>query len=450
MKRLAIEVEDHPLEYGKFEGIIPAKQYGAGVVMLWDKGEYEMDKPPMEAYQKGNLTFLLKGQKLKGKWTLVQIKNQPKQWLLIKAKDIYAQPVKKLDITETETKSALTHRTMEEIGANSPSYSNDSASKKNLKKAKKSHMLTVVHPQLATLADKAPAGDKWLHEIKLDGYRIICFIKKGIIKLMTRNQNDWTEKFPFLVKEIKALSIDEAVLDGEVVAYNEKTSNFQLLQNLLHLKETSRLIYHVFDILYDSQRGDITQLPLIKRKEILHRLIPSRKKDRTVQFSDYIIGNGEVVYRKACQFHFEGIISKRLQSSYVQKRTTDWLKIKCVKRQEFVVAGFTTPQGKRKYFGSLLLGVYAADKKLHYCGHVGTGFTEESLEIMWKLLKKYRTTLRPFIDIPRTIRNVFWVKPRIVVEIEFLEWTEEGVLRHPSFKGIRNDKPPKDIIRETV
>jgi bifunctional non-homologous end joining protein LigD len=445
VKRLAIEVEDHPLEYGKFEGIIPKKQYGAGVVMLWDKGNYQLShNNPVNAYQKGDLTFTLKGKKLKGIWKLIRIKNRPKQWLLIKVQDTYAQPIEKVDITASASKSILTHRTLEEIEADHNKLT--AAHKKELNAIKKEKLPARVYPELATLVDKVPTGNEWLHEVKFDGYRLVCFIKQGTITLLTRNQQDWTKKLPLLIKELNALSIDQAILDGELVALNEKHQpNFQLLQNLIHRADTSTLIYYVFDLLYYDYH-DLTKLPLIERKAKLHQLIPT-SDSTVVKVNDYVIGQGKTVYKKACQFRLEGIISKSVQSTYIQKRTRDWLKVKCVKQQEFVVGGFTRPQGKREYFGSLLLGVYVSGNRLQYCGRVGTGFTQESLETLWRLLKKYQTPLNPFMNKP-ALANVFWVKPHLVIEVAFSEWTREGLLRHPSFKGVRSDKSYKEVTRE--
>jgi bifunctional non-homologous end joining protein LigD len=219
-----------------------------------------------------------------------------------------------------------------------------------------------------------------------------------------------------------------------------------LLQNALSEKDSSSMIYYVFDLIY-SDGYNLTNTPLVERKKLLNELIPSVSSP-SVRYSDHVIGNGPAVFKNACKLHLEGIISKAADSPYTQKRTRDWLKIKCISRQEFVIGGFTKPKGSRKFFGSLLLGYYGKDKKLHYCGHVGTGFNEESLSQLAKKLEAVKTTKMPFVAIPKDVKNATWVKPNLVAEVKFLEWTRDGILRHPSFKGLREDKSPKKIIRE--
>lgn len=452
VKRLAVHVEDHPLEYGSFEGIIPAGQYGGGTVMLWDEGAWEyQDENYYEDYQKGSLTFVLKGKKLKGLWKLIQIKNDPKNWLLLKINDRYAASAGK-DITIVKPKSVISHRTIEQIAGHLPKKTAKqlSSNSKKIKKISppKSAIPASIHPQLATLVNQPPAGDQWLHEIKFDGYRLLCVINKKKIKWMTRNQKDWTKKFSALTKAIRELTIATAILDGEVVAINEHEQfDFQLLQNSINEHNTTQLVYYVFDIIYHDG-VDLTTKPLLERKHLLQQLI-TNKNMTLVRYSEHIIGNGKVVFEKACQIGLEGIISKRTNSPYVQKRTRFWLKSKCLKRQEFVVGGFTKPRGERQHFGSLLLGVYATDKnKLSYCGHVGTGFSEATLKMLAQVLSKHKTTHMPFAKRPPDINNVTWIKPEIIVEVEFSGWTQDKVLRHPSFKGIRSDKPPKEIVVE--
>lgn len=304
-----------------------------------------------------------------------------------------------------------------------------------------------ITPQLATLVSKPPASDEWLHEIKLDGYRLICFIKNNIVRLMTRGHQDWTAKFPNLVKKIKELNLPNAILDGEVVALDKnQRSDFQLLQNLIHEKDTSALVYYIFDLIY-YDKYDLSETPLLERKNLLEKIIAGG--DTILRYSDHLIGNGQAVFEKACTFSLEGIVSKNINSFYMQKRTHNWLKIKCVKRQEFVIGGFTKPGGKRSHFGSLLLGIYDKKKNFQYCGHVGTGFTEQTLKTVAKLLESYKTTHMPFTKKPPKIKNVSWVEPRIVAEVEFAEWTRDGILRQASFKGIRTDKSPKKIIKES-
>jgi bifunctional non-homologous end joining protein LigD len=440
VKRLAVHVEDHPVEYGSFEGIIPQGQYGGGTVMLWDTGEWQSeDSNPAQAYEKGHLKFTLKGGKLKGLWKLVRIQKDPKNWLLIKAKDKYAK-ASPFDITVSKTKSIISNKSMEKIAAAPAETWSSNTSQKNSAQPKE------ISPQLATLVDEPPAGDDWLHEIKFDGYRLLCFIKNGKVTLMTRGKKNWTHKFPTLVSALTRLKLPDVILDGEVVALDdEHHSNFQLLQNNLRDKNSDSIVYYIFDLIYQGTQ-DLSQKPLLERKSLLKKLIP-KKKNSILQYSDHIIGNGDTIFKKSCALDLEGIISKNINSKYMQKRSSNWLKVKCHKRQEFVIGGFTSPGGQRQHFGSLLIGVYAK-KEFVYCGHVGTGFKAATLKMLGTLLKNNITKSMPFQKQPPAIKNVSWVKPNIVIEVEFTEWTLDGVLRHPSFKGVRKDKSPKLIIKE--
>ncbi len=459
IKRLAVQVEDHPVEYGTFEGVIPAGQYGGGTVMLWDAGSWAcVDQNPNAAYKKGHLNLILKGKKLKGLWHLVRLKNDPKNWLFFKANDKYAQPKKNYNIIEKKPSSIISGHSLEEI---SDQYANKNKPKikqgpitkiqtklnNHIKKSKKTAMPTIIHPELATLADTPPIGNQWCHEIKYDGYRIISFIKNKKIKLTTRNQKAWTKKFPTLVKALQHLAINQAILDGELVALDKKgRSNFQLLQDSIKNKESSALAYYIFDLLH-YEGSDLTSLSLLKRKQQLQLLIPN--SSTVLLYSDHTVGKGKPLFKKACQLALEGIVSKDIDSPYIQKRSRSWLKIKCNKRQEFIVVGFTAAKGKRPYFGALLLAVYARNKQLQFCGHVGTGFTEDTLKNMYQLLNKFKTT-QSQVKITSAIRQVTWVKPRIIVEVEFSEWTKKGLLRHPRFKGLRYDKKANQITREKI
>jgi len=452
-KRLAVHVEDHPLSYGDFEGTIPKGEYGGGSVMVWDLGTWEEETD--NGYKNGILTFTLHGHKLKGKWKLIQIKQDPKNWLLIKVQDKYAKNKNDYDITVEKPLSVATGRNMDQIAKNTTpknkkktqKKSNTALIKKILKKfdLKKSKFPDTVKPQLATLVDKAPASDHWLHEIKYDGYRLLCHINQKI-KMLTRGQLDWANKFKPLVADVEQLNLNETILDGELVAIDEnKSSNFQQLQNAIHSQHTENLIYYVFDILY-YEGYDLRALPLIERKKILKALLP--KTDLAIQYSDHIIGNGQTVYEKACDLSYEGIISKEIQSPYLQKRTKNWLKVKCMGRQEFLVCGFTQAQGSRAYFGSLILGYYDNKNVLRYAGHVGTGFNATSLKEINTQLQKLKTKICPFKTAVKEPNLASWVKPKLVIEVEFREWTSEEILRHPSFKGIRLDKPAVNVNKE--
>ena len=503
VKRLAVHVEDHPIEYGSFEGIIPKGQYGGGTVMLWDQGTWIENKEAGKGYHKGNISFTLKGKKLKGEWKLIQLKNDPKNWLLIKVKDKEAKNesdynvlekkplsiVSKKSMAQIEIKSSKTWNSNKRETASSKSTEQPSskttasiskqvsskitsttskvssakskngphvkisaishaAAKKIIRslKLKQSSIPKIIHPQLCTLVKKIPTDDHWLHELKFDGYRLICTIKDEI-KLTTRGGLDWTHKFINIIQSIEKLKLHQCVLDGEIVVLNENNqSNFQSLQNAIHEHIGSPIIYYVFDVLY-YDGFDLTDVPLLIRKEVLQKLLPPSQSGN-IRYSDHVIGHGELFLRKLCTLGLEGVVSKKLDSPYFQQRTKSWVKTKCINRQEFVVGGYTLGQGSRQHLGSLILGYYE-NNNLIYCGHVGTGFNDASLKEIYQFLKKNAVDASPFQEpFPKNKGNR-WVKPKMVVEVEFREWTSEGILRHPSFKGIREDKSPKSITRES-
>lgn len=464
VKRLAVHVEDHPLAYGDFEGIIPEGQYGGGTVMLWDKGEWICDEANADAaYKKGHLSFILKGKKLKGRWKLIRIRHDDKTWLLMKAKDDYAEPLKRYNITEKEPDSVKSGESIENIAENFQSVwgkkgvEKKSSRKKNKKNStflipalslKKSPFPKQISPELATLVDHPPQGQEWIHEIKLDGYRLIAFKKNGKTQLFTRHHNNWTDKFKNLVQALDNLSIKNVIFDGEVTLLdkNQKT-NFQLLQNSIKQGTPADFVYYIFDLLY-LDNYNLTSLPLIERKKLLQSLLPA--DDLILRYNDHVQGQGKEVFAKSCELGLEGIVSKLAQSPYSQKRSKNWLKIKCVKRQEFVIGGFTQPKHSRKYFGSLLLGTYSDNNELIYNGNVGTGFTQASLESVYEALMKYKTIKMPFKNTPPASKGATWVRPNLVAEVEFTEWTDENHLRHPSFKGLRKDKPTKQIVKELI
>lgn len=304
-----------------------------------------------------------------------------------------------------------------------------------------------VKPQLATLVDKAPEGSEWLHEIKLDGYRILAFIQDKKIHLKTRNNNDWTSYLSSIEQALKKLSLQRVILDGELVLLDKHGySDFQLLQNTIKVNTNAPYVYYIFDILYYDQ-FDLRSLPLLKRKQILKELLAGENK--TLRYSDHIIGNGGFLFQQSCDLSLEGIISKRIDSPYLSKRSNTWLKVKCQHRQEFIITGYVPSKGRRHYFRSLFLGVYNEYGGLEYVGKVGTGFTEESLKEIFTLLQKEPPTNKsPFNKEIANSHEVVWVTPMWVVEVEFTEWTEEGYLRHPSFKGLRLDKKPDEVVKE--
>jgi bifunctional non-homologous end joining protein LigD len=443
-KRLAVHVEDHPVEYGSFEGVIPAEEYGAGTVMLWDQGIWIPEGDPEADYRKGRLHFQIQGKRLGGRWTLFKMKDDEKHWLLVKLKDSYARKSEDHLLGENN-RSVSTGKTMEEISSvSSPS---------SLKNARKSKMPTEINPPLPTLVDTPPIGNQWLHEVKYDGYRIVAFLENDTARLSSRNGKDWTDRFPSVAEELSGFPADKAVIDGEIVIQlPDGVTSFQALQNALHGMETGKLMYYLFDIPY-CNGYDLTETPLIDRKKYLKQLLEQMQPEpETVRYSDHVEGSGDIVYQHACRLSLEGILSKDSLSSYRPKRTRTWVKIKCVHRQEFVIGGYTKPSGSRHGFGALLLGVYDKEGNLRYCGKVGTGFNEKQLLSLKKSLADLEQTSAPFSNPPKGVqaRNIHWVSPELVAEVAFAGWTQDNAIRQAVFKGLREDKKAEGIHRETV
>jgi bifunctional non-homologous end joining protein LigD len=302
-------------------------------------------------------------------------------------------------------------------------------------------------PQLATLSKQVPAGNDWLHEIKHDGYRILCTLREGQVKILSRGGLDWTEKLPRLAAAARKLPAREAVLDGEIVILRpDGTSDFQALQRTIGGAFPSGLTYYLFDILY-GDGYDLRKAPLAERKDLLRTLLEGASEP--LRYSDHVRGNGAAVFARACALKAEGIISKLATSVYEPRRTRTWLKIKCARRQEFVVVGYTEPEGSRTGFGALLLGLYDDEGRLLFSGQVGTGFNEETLSDLASRLERIERSTSPLHSTPKDVqRGAHWVAPELVAEVEFTEWTGDGRLRHPSFKGLRFDKPAKEVRRE--
>ncbi len=451
-KRLAVQVEDHPVDYAGFEGTIPEEEYGGGTVMVWDRGTWEPEGDPDQGLNRGHLTFRLQGEKLQGGWNLVRMDRasdpEKKNWLLIKKRDAEARSDPPKDASDLDDRSVLTGRTLEEIASGEDLPKSNPGDLFAVQGARKAPMPDPPSPQLAVPAKQPPRGDAWLHEIKYDGYRILCVKDRGEVRLITRNRKDWSDRFPHVSRAAAALPPDSFILDGEVVVLRaDGTPDFQALQNILKGRTSERAGYYVFDLLHGEGR-DLTPVPLEERKRILQRLL--KGVSPPLVFSDAIRGNGHRVYEQACRMGFEGIVSKRADSPYEPRRTRTWVKVKCVKRQEFVIGGFSEPSGARSGFGALLLGYHDDESRLVYAGRVGTGFTEKTLQGLYKKLTSLERKTSPFHNPPtgREAGSVHWVRPTLTAEVEFSGWTDDRILRQASFKGLRPDKPAEEVTLE--
>lgn len=459
LKRLAVMVEDHPLDYQDFEGVIPEGNYGAGSVIVWDRGFYqhpaakdrqESEQLLLDGLSKGNLKFVLAGEKLRGEFALVKTARDEKSWLLLKKKDSYAT---KDDILR-ENRSVASHQTLEEIAAANPKVVSrqknlnqirlhEALESADLQDAPLKPMPHGIQPMLATLIREPFDHPEWLFEVKWDGYRAIAEIQDGQVSLYTRNQIPLNQKFSPIADSLQKFGF-EAVLDGEIVVVDDQgQANFQMLQNY---QKSGRgyLLYYVFDLLF-CRGHDLTNLPLLKRKELLKKILPA---DQHLKFSDHIWKEGVLFFQVVQAKGLEGIVAKHAPSTYrMGKRSRQWLKVKTQLTQEGVIAGFTEPKGGRKYFGSLVLGVYEGDE-LIYIGHSGGGFGAANLKNLSERLQPLIQKECPFKKEPPADTPVTWVKPELVCAVTFAGWTEDGLIRHPVFSRLREDKAAREVRRE--
>ena len=477
-KRLAVQVEDHPIEYGGFEGIIPAGQYGGGTVMLWDQGTWQ----PQEGHtdvdaclKSGSVKFILNGTKMHGKWALVRMggkaANERKpNWLLIKEHDDFERP-NGPDITDEQPNSVVTDRSLEQIASSEDHVwnskdtakgkawyrqeSKSSPPKLNQLKRKSIDLQhlpnesqpSFIKPQLAIQAEKPPENSGWLHELKLDGYRIQARKDGDKVQLLTRTGLNWTVRMTSIAEAVLQLPAHNATLDGEVVVLAANgTTSFADLQASFQNGASSPLTYFCFDLLHIDGRNT-RDLPLVERKALLADLLKPSDPS-TLRLSEHIVSNGEEMFQHACALHAEGILSKRSDAKYTSGRSSAWLKLKCLHEQEFVIGGFTLPSNGIHGIGALLLGYYESGK-LIYAGRTGTGFTQKTHRSLRDSLDSLATRNLPFVSVPTDARRgVHWVTPKLVAQVRFATWTADNQLRQAAFLGLREDKPAREVIRE--
>ncbi|MGZ8287573.1 MAG: DNA ligase D [Telluria sp.] len=460
-KRMAVHVEDHPISYSDFEGTIPEKQYGAGKVIIWDKGTWEPLGDPHEGYASGNLKFEMHGHKMHGKWVLVRMKGKGEKqepWLLIKEKDDYARAADEFSVVDEmpdsvkalKSPKAARPKTAKAKPAAAPAKAAASSRSKMPAKAVKAGLPASLSPELATLVDNPPSTpEDWVFEIKFDGYRLLARVEGKEVELFTRNGHDWTHKMKSLHKAMLAAKLPDGWYDGEIVVHDDNGKpNFGMLQMAFDGSDTAEIVYFIFDAPY-CKGYDLREVPLVERRALLKSVL-DKTSSGMLRFSEEFGTDPAELIVAACKLGLEGVIGKRRDSRYVERRSPEWIKLKCGQRQEFVIGGYTDPQGARTGIGSLLLGVYDKDGVLQYAGNVGSGFTEATLRDLKTRLDAQGAAESPFPPKAVVGRKPHWVKPKLIAEVSFAEWTKTGSVRHAVFQGLRDDKPAKGIKRETA
>ena len=465
-KRMAVQVEDHPIAYNTFEGTIPPGQYGAGKVIVWDKGCWEPIGDAGEGYRQGRLKFVLHGHKLQGRWTLVRMRGRGSSdrapaWLWIKERDGLERAAADYSVVDARPESVAAQESAPgtppaPADVDTPQTSVSALMPGSTSQVPHTALPALLAPQLATLVEEPPPHpEEWLFELKFDGYRLLARIEDGQARLFTRSGKDWSARLPGLAQALAALALRSGWIDGEVLVLNDQgLPDFQALQNAFDARRGHRPVYYAFDLLFaDGQ--DLRALPLRQRRERLRQLLAGADSSAgtgtgAVRFSAAFEAPPLQLVASACQLGFEGVIGKRLAAPYASgERNADWIKLKCSQRQEFVLGGYTDPQGARTALGSLLLGVHAPDGTLRYAGNVGTGFNEQSLRDLHQRLAALEVRESPFAQ-PRALpaRGVHWVQPTLVAEVSFAGWTQAGRVRHAVFHGLREDKPAQAVVRE--
>ena len=466
-KRLAVHTEDHPLQYLDFEGNIPEGEYGGGAMIVWDRGHWEPVGDADKGLAKGHLELVLHGQRLKGRWHLVRMRPRPgekkEQWLLIKSDDEFARQPGEPDITEEAT-SFLSGRTTEELAAQGE-LRKDHAGRaqvkavrtvappdpKKVRGARKGILPAFVAPSLPQTTDRAPSGSKWVHEIKYDGYRMQARVDGRTVKLLTRTGLDWTDRFPNIPPALLKLGLSAALIDGEIIVEDEGgLPNFTLLQAELKSGRRDRFRYFVFDLLY-CEGFDLTQAKLVDRKALLERIIAGAPAGLPIRFSEHLAGDGPLMFEHASRLGLEGIVSKRGDLPYRSGRGDHWLKVKGVLRQEFIIVGYIPSTAAPGSVGALLLGYYDQGR-LFYVGRVGTGYSSDQARALRNDLEKIATK-RPQLgnSLPDGAeKGVRWAKPQLVCEVEYRGVTADKLIRQAAFKGLREDRPPEEIVFEAA